>query len=218
MNAEKTTNWRQYLTRHPFNLQLFAEPAGAAASDQEGQAQQGAGEGGAQKAEAQKTLTQAEVDALIDKRFARERKDAERRIAEARAEGEKEGERRASLTADERLRLDREKAAREAGEREKALQEREAAITRRELRAEAIDLLQEKGLPKELEGLLDYSSADACKASIASVEKIFRASVQAGVEARIRQGGGSPAASAGAQKPDYTKMSDAEYYASLKSK
>lgn len=66
MYAEKTTNWRQYLTRHPFNLQLFAEPAGAAASDQEGQAQQGAGEGGAQKAEAQKTLTQAEVDARSD--------------------------------------------------------------------------------------------------------------------------------------------------------
>lgn len=201
------------------HMQLFAE-GGNAEGNGGGNGGDGGGEGGAEGRKAggnqEKTLTQAEVDALVEKRLARAMRDHEKALSEARAAGQKEGEERARMSEADRLKADREKAERAAGEREQALRKREAEITRRELRAEAVDALIEKGLPKELGELLDYTDADACKASIASVEKVFRAAVQAGIDERIRKSGGSVGAGGtGAGKPDYAKMSDAEYYAAI---
>lgn len=163
----------------------------------------------------EKMLTQAEVDALIEKRLARAQRDQEKRLSEARAAGFQEGEQRAKMSEAERLKVDREKAEQAASEREAALRKREAEITRRELRAEAVETLVGKGLPRELGDLLDYTDADACKASIGTVEKVFRAAVQAGIDERIRKSGGSVSAGS-SQRADTSKMSDAEYYASLK--
>ena len=163
-----------------------------------------------------KMLTQDEVDALIERRLARERRDAEKRLEDAREAARKEGEERARMTEEERSKADRERAERETREREQRLRDREAEITRRELRAGAVEELQKKGLPRELGGLLDYSSEDACKKSMDTVEKVFRDAVQAGIDARLRQGGGAPGSAGGGGKPDTSKMTDAEYYASLK--
>lgn len=162
----------------------------------------------------EKLLTQAEVDALIDKRLAREKRDAEKKLQEARAAGEKAGEARARMTEEERTRADRERAAKEAGERESALERREAELRRRELKIDALDILAKKGLPRELGELLDYSGEEACQASIDTMDKVFRAAVQAGIDERIRRSGGTVSAGGG-QKPDTSKMTDAEYYASL---
>ena len=105
----------------------------------------------------EKLLTQAEVDALIERRLAREKRDAEKKLQEARAAGEKAGEARARMTEEERYKADREAAAREAGERESALERREAELRKRELMIDAQDILAKKGLPRELGRLLDYS-------------------------------------------------------------
>ena len=75
-----------------------------------------------------------------------------------------------------------------AKKREKDLADREAAITRRELQAEAKNTLTGKGLPLELADVLVYTDADACNASIEAVEKAFSAAVQAAVNERLKGG------------------------------
>lgn len=73
---------------------------------------------------------------------------------------------------------------------EKELLDREAAITRRELSAEAKNALAEKKLPVELADILNYTDADTCKTSIEAVEKAFQKSVEAAVEEKLK--GGKP--------------------------
>ena len=155
---------------------------------------------------AERTYTQADVDRMITDRLSRERRKHQQDIEAARTAARTEAEELARMTAEQR-------AEQEARQREQALNQREAEITRRELRAQAIDTLISRDLPHELEGLLDYSSADACSASIDTVGKIFRQAVQAAVDARLKTSGVIlPAPGA---KPDYAKMSDADYYASV---
>jgi len=79
-----------------------------------------------------------------------------------------------------------EKAQYMAQKREKELADREAAITRRELQAEAKNTLTGKGLPIELADVLVYTDADACNASIEAVEKAFTAAVQAAVNEKLK--------------------------------
>lgn len=92
-----------------------------------------------------------------------------------------EAERLAQLSAEERA-----EEARKT--KEDAMSKREAEITRRELRATALEELAQKGLPSSLADVLVYTDADACNASIASVETAFRAAVQQGVEERLKGG------------------------------
>ena len=159
----------------------------------------------------ERTFTQADVDRLIADRLSRERRQHQQDIENARTEGRTEAERLAQMTAEQRAQAERERAQQEAQRREQALNQREADITRRELRAQAIDTLISRDLPHELESVLDYSSADACNASIDKIESVFRAAVQSAVDARLKTSGiNLPAPGS---KPDYAKMSDADYYA-----
>lgn len=73
---------------------------------------------------------------------------------------------------------------------EKELKDREAAITRRELMAEAKNKLAEKKLPVGLAEVLNYVDADSCSKSIDAVEKAFQEAVQAAVEEKLK--GGTP--------------------------
>lgn len=101
--------------------------------------------------------------------------EADKKIAEAKTEAE----RLAQMTAEQKAQHEQEK-------REKTIADREAQITRRELRATALETLAEKSLPKDLADILDYGDAEKCNASLASVEKAFRTAVQAGVDERLR--------------------------------
>ena len=74
--------------------------------------------------------------------------------------------------------------------KEKELADREAAITRSELKAEAKNTLAEKKLPASLADLLVYTDADSCNKSIATVEKIFQEAVEAAVQEKLK--GGDP--------------------------
>lgn len=73
---------------------------------------------------------------------------------------------------------------------EKELKDREAAITRRELMADAKNTLAEKKLPVGLAEVLNYGDADSCSKSIEAVEKAFQEAVQAAVEEKLK--GGTP--------------------------
>jgi len=122
-----------------------------------------------------KTFTQDELNAIIDKRLERERKDAQARIDKAVTEAQK----LAKMSADERAEHERQ-------ELQKKLAEREAEITKRELRAEAKSQLSDKGLPVELAEVLPYTDADTTNAALVAVEKVFRAAVEKGVTERLK--------------------------------
>lgn len=124
---------------------------------------------------AEKTFTQKDLDAIIDKRLARERTESEKRIQQAVTEAQK----LAKMNAEERMEHERQA-------RESALKEREADITKRELRAEAKSQLSEKGLPVELAEVLPYIDADGTSAALLAVEKVFRAAVEKGVMERLK--------------------------------
>lgn len=104
-----------------------------------------------------------------------------------------EAEARARMTAEERAKADAEKAAHE-------LAQREAAITRRELRAQALETLAAKGMPRELADTLNYTDADACAASLEAVKKAFIAAVAAGINDKLRQPPPKAGAAAGTEE------------------
>ena len=113
-----------------------------------------------------------------------------------------EAERTARMSGEERM-------AHDFAQREAALNEREAGIARRELRAEAVKMLSERGLPVELAEALNYASAEQVNQSMDAAEKAFKQAVQLGVEARMRSG-----APAMARSGRFGDISDEEYYRS----
>ena len=105
-----------------------------------------------------------------------------------------------------------EKAEYMRTKKEKELADREAAITRKELMAEAKDTLADEGLPLELAETLNYTDAEACKQSIETVKTAFQKAVEAAVEKRLK--GGEPQKKAPENnqvtKEQYAKMTYTE--------
>ena len=183
----------------PMNLQFFAETEGEAGGGAGGTSGNAAGgEGGntggdpaAGGAEGQVSFddflkdpkNQAEFDRRIGKALETSRSkmqtEIDARIQEARTEAEK----LAKMNAEQKAEYEKEK-------REKELADREASITKRELAAAAKEQLAEKGLPLSLADVLNYSTAEACSASIDSVGKAFQEAVEKAVEERLS--GGKP--------------------------
>ena len=116
-----------------------------------------------------KTFTQDELNAIIDKRLERERKDAQARIDKAVTEAQK----LAKMSADERAEHERQ-------ELQKTLAQREAEITKRELRAEAKSQLSDKGLPVELAEVPALHGGNHQQPPLKAVEKVFRLAVEKG--------------------------------------
>lgn len=115
------------------------------------------------------------IKTALDKENARLQALADEKISEA--------EKLSKMTELER------KAYEQKKESEKIAQ-RERDITRRELMAEAKNNLSDKKLPSALAELLDYSDAEKCNASLATVEKVFNEAVEAAVNEKLK--GGKP--------------------------
>ncbi|GHU71451.1 phage scaffold protein [Clostridia bacterium] len=122
---------------------------------------------------------QAEFDRRVSKALntakSQWQRESEAQVQQARTEAEK----LAKMTADQR-------AAHEREQRETDYANRLKDLTRRELRAQAIDTLAERGLSPRLADTLNYADAEACKASLEAVEAAYRESVEAGVKDRLR--------------------------------
>ena len=103
-----------------------------------------------------------------------------------------------------------ERTAYTARRREDDLTAREKRLAARELRADALDLLAQRGLPRELADAVGYESREALLASIDNVERVFRQAVQMGVEERMR--GILPVTGAPIQGGDAAQMDDEAYY------
>lgn len=146
---------------------------------------------------------QSEFDKLMSK-------GQETALAKARAEWEAEAQAKADeaaklakMTADEKAKHEREK-------QEKALLEREKAVARRELTAEAISQLTDKGLPIELASCLNYDNADSCKSSMEAVEKAFNLAVEKVVNEKLR--GSAPKSVNGNNEPTINSILGALTY------
>lgn len=158
-----------------------------------------------------RTYTQEDVDRIVSQRLSRYQRDEAQRIEQAKQQARTEAEQLAKMTEEQRAQHAREAAEHDAEQREQKLKQREADIQRRELRVEALDSLASRGLPKELLDMLDYSSAEACDASIKAIDKVWKAAVQGGIDERLKASGVSLVSRG--STPDYDSMTDAEYYA-----
>lgn len=131
----------------------------------------------------EKTFTQAELDAIIEKRIARERSKFEKEIADKKfAEGMSEAEKLAKMTASEKREYELQKKI-------EAFEARERELSMKALQSESKGILAEMGYSnediKQLNGFINYEDADKCKASIEALDKVIKGLVDSRVEAEI---------------------------------
>ncbi|MFD1954292.1 DUF4355 domain-containing protein [Paenibacillus thailandensis] len=192
--------------KYMLDLQTFAE--GGAGADGAGGAGPtgptgdgaGAGDGAAAGGAGEKTFTQADVDRILGERLGKEKAKWEKDFTTKLEEAKTEAQKLAKMNAEQKAEYERQ-------QREDALAKRESEITRRELRATALETLAEKGLPKDLAEILVYTDADSTNQSIEAVEKAFRAAVEAGVNERLK---GTPPKGGGAAGGSNSAVPDAE--------
>ena len=157
----------------PLNIQLFAEDDTSEIEAENENEQEN------EQQEKPKTFTQEDVDKIIQGRIAKEKKAWQKQLEDQRTEAEK----LAGMSEKEKKQYQEEK-------RIKDLDEREAAITHRELTAQAKVQLADRGIPTELAEILNFTDADSCKKSIDVVEKAFQSAVEKAVEEKLK--GGNP--------------------------
>ena len=177
----------------PMNLQLFAEGgdgAGADGGNGGGSGEGAGGEGGAggdtppSFDDFLKTgSNQAEFDRRVQKAVNTAVTKAQEKWQALADDKLSEAEKLAKMTKEEKAQYMQQK-------KEKELTDREAAITRKELMAEAKNTLASDGLPQELAEVLDYSDADTCKKSMEKVKEVFQRAVETAVEEKLK--GGKP--------------------------
>lgn len=164
----------------PLNIQLFAEKSDEEAENNKEDIEgQDGHEDNNNDQDKPKTFTQEDVDKIVQGRIAKERKSWQKELEDQKTEAEK----LAGMTESQKKKYQEEKKL-------KNLDDREAAVTRRELTAQAKDTLADKGLPIEFADILNYKDAESCNSSIEVVEKVFQNAVEKAVEERIK--GGKP--------------------------
>lgn len=176
--------------RFRMNLQLFGHDGdGAGTGEGEGDGANGTngqvGEGGGNEPPKTKTFDellaeenyQAEFDRRVQKALGTAREKWEALMDNKLSEAEK----LAKMNKEEKADYLQKK-------KEKELADKEEALTRRELMAEAKNTLAEKKLPVGLAEVLNYSDAESCNKSIDAVEKAFQEAVQAAVEEKLKGG------------------------------
>ena len=177
----------------PMNLQLFEEGgdgAGADGGNGGGSGEGAGGEGGAggdtppSFDDFLKTGgNQAEFDRRVQKAVNTAVTNAQEKWQALTDDKLSEADKLAKMTKEEKAQYMQKK-------KEKELSDREAAITRKELMAEAKNTLASDGLPQELAEVLDYSDADTCKKSMEKVKEVFQRAVETAVEEKLK--GGKP--------------------------
>lgn len=138
-----------------------------------------------QENEETKTLTQSELDSLMDKHTAKvlekQKADFEKQLAEAIQQGKTEGEKLATMSA-------KEKAEEEAKQRLADLEAREKELNQRELTVNVSSLLKERELPTDLaESLVKLGNADEISTVVDSLKQAIQQGINDGVKDRLRQ-------------------------------
>lgn len=128
-----------------------------------------------------KTFTQEEVDKMIEKRLAREKKKQEEQLAEAK--------KLEQMNTEEKLKYEYEKKQAELDERIKELD-------KKDMQNSSLDILTDRGYSvdnaKKLLDFLSYENADKCKASIDTLDKVLKDIIKSEVDAKIKSSNISP--------------------------
>lgn len=189
MSKVKSNREQSREGKFKMNLQLFGHDGdGAGADGSNGGGTNDGGDGSSDGSGKEPTFDdilknghQAEFDRRVQKAIDTALGKAKEKWQALTDDKLSEAEKLAKMTKEEKAQYMQQK-------HEKELADREAAITKRELMAEAKNTLAEKKLPSDLAEVLNYADADSCNKSIASVEKAFQAAVQAAVEERLKGG------------------------------
>ena len=134
---------------------------------------------GANEGNAGKTFSQADLDNLAGKIRGEEKAKSEQAIKDAVAQAIAEERRQAQLTVDER---EKEAKAR----REAELKAREDAITLRERRLTAQELLSQKNIPIDLVDFVVDLDESKTKENIDKLAKTYNKSVENGVTDKLK--------------------------------
>jgi hypothetical protein len=180
------------MCRVPMNLQLFAEGDGAGTADGgNGGGSEGDENSGANGEDTPPSFddflktgdNQAEFDRRLQKAINTAVTNEQKKWQAMTDDKLSEAEKLAKMTEEEKTKYLQQK-------REKDLTDREAAVTRKELMAEAKNTLASDNLPVELAEVLDYTDADSCMKSMEKVKNAFQKAVEAAVEEKLK--GGKP--------------------------
>ena len=121
--------------------------------------------------EPNKTFSQADVDRIVAERLARQQKQFDAKQEEAAKLAKMNAEQKAEYAAKKR---------------EEELAARETAIQKKELRFEALNILEENKLPAKLIDCIDLTSAETSKASIEAIKTAWTEALTAAVDARLK--------------------------------
>lgn len=191
----------------PMDLQIFADGDGAGAGDDgngggsgnigEGNSGHGGSEGGDKPQSFDDFLkgegNQAEFDRRVNKAIQTAVQKAQEKWEILTNDKLSEADKLAKMNKEEKAQYMQQK-------KEKELNDREAAITRSELKAEAKNTLAEKKLPVSLADLLVYTDAESCNKSIATMEKVFQEAVETAVQEKLKGGDPQKKAPAGGKE------------------
>ena len=125
-----------------------------------------------------KTYTEQELNALLQQEGDRRVSEALKKAEKKNAEKIKEAQRLAQMN-------EQEKYEYQLQEREKAIQEKEDALSLLENKNEASKILAEKGISLSLVDFIVAKDAETMKANIDLLDKAFKESVKAEVEKRM---------------------------------
>lgn len=130
------------------------------------------------------TFSQADVDREISKAV---NKALENR--DAKHQQELDNAIKNALEEEKRLSKlsEKEREAEELTQKEKELAEREAEINRRILHSDAVDALQERGLPSDFADFLVKEDGETTLENINTFKKAFDEAINAGVKEQLRQ-------------------------------
>lgn len=195
----------EMMIKIPMNLQFFADGGdGAGAEGGNGGGSEGSegGNGGQGPMSFDEFLkgegNQAEFDRRVQQAIGTAVKNAQEKWKLMTDDKVSEAEKLAKMNKEEKAEYLRKK-------QEKELSEREAAVTKKELMAEAKNTLAEKKLPVGLADVLNYTDADSCKKSIEAVEQAFQKAVEAAVQEKLK-GGEPPKKPQGEDDSDLAKQ------------
>lgn len=168
----------------PMTLQLFAEGDGDGAGGGNGSGAGASGEGTNSEPLSfdgflAQEGNQAEFDRRVQKAIDTAVSNAQQKWQALTDDKLSEAEKLAKMNKEE-------KAAYMQQKKEKELSDRESAVARKELMAEAKNTLAAKKLPAGLAEVLNYANAESCNKSIDAVEKAFQAAVEAAVQERLK--------------------------------
>lgn len=163
---------------------------------------------------AKKTFTQADVDAIVEKRLAKERKKLEQKIKDE----VDEATRMAQMTEAERQQALFDKRVREFEEREKAFEEAQKALSREKMLNETSKQLAAKSLPIDFAEQLMASTAEDTLKNIDAFEVKWQEAMNKAVESKLK--GSTPTSPVRKDKPakDPKDMTFSEYAEYVKNK